>query len=429
MSLLDHCLQDERDLSGPLPAGRVVRMSLGVLDALAAAHDAGVVHRDVKPHNVLVDGRDAPRLTDFGVATDPQAHGLTRTGAIMGTLAYMAPEQRIRARRVDGRSDIYAVGAMIYALCTGADSTELDHPDGRDSRLGALPAALVNFVEKATRRRAEQRQASAREAFEELEELATHQPDRPKPRPLRAPREARSTGVTMDLDAMAGMDGHTSPTLGPKPSAPTVADAQAATVQREAEPELQQPFNARPDEPSPGRPIWQLGLGPLVVSLPATLVAAVVGVRLIDEMAMPAPSTVPEAPAPAPGPLPVPGAIPVLEPIPMPEPIPAPEPILEPAPVPATAPRPAPAPVEPEPAAPDAAIRSDVHIGSIPLGATVSIDGTPAGTTPWNGQLPPGAHRLAFRHGDLKRVARLKVENDREVHFCWDLSIGGPCPR
>jgi hypothetical protein len=85
---------------------------------LAAAHDAGVIHRDLKPGNVLVGERSAVKIIDFGLAKATHAEGLTATGMLMGTPHYMAPEQ-IRGKVVDARADIYALGALAYHLVTG----------------------------------------------------------------------------------------------------------------------------------------------------------------------------------------------------------------------------------------------------------------------------------------------------------------------
>jgi uncharacterized Tic20 family protein len=89
--------------------------------ALQYAHDQGVVHRDLKPENILVDAQGAPHLVDFGLAkiAAPGYESLTATGAALGTLHYMAPEQVEGARRIDHRADIYALGVIIYELLTG----------------------------------------------------------------------------------------------------------------------------------------------------------------------------------------------------------------------------------------------------------------------------------------------------------------------
>ena len=110
---------------GALPPGRALDLLAQIADGLAAAHAAGVVHRDLKPDNVLVvpaaGGGDLVKLLDFGVAklTDPEADGLeTAAGQVMGTPAYMSPEQATGAA-VDARTDIYALGAIMYELFTG----------------------------------------------------------------------------------------------------------------------------------------------------------------------------------------------------------------------------------------------------------------------------------------------------------------------
>ncbi len=436
MSLLDHSLQDELAERGHLPAGRVVRMSLGVLEALHAAHEAGIVHRDVKPDNVLVDERDAPRLTDFGIATDPDAQGLTRTGAIMGTLAYMAPEQRASARRVDARADLYAVGAMVYALCTGADSTELDHPDDRAKRLGALPSALVPFVDRCTRRRPEERFLSAKEALEELQDIASQLPDKPRPEAWRKGGEDRPTGVTMDLDALGATEGHTGPTLRPgrdavdRAEAPTAADPDAATVQRQQETELLAPVDvgARP-VPAPAswwlRPVGASALLLLMLS-GAMLWTSTPRMGRSDEVA--------PVPSPPPEPAPIPVAAPAPEPVPAPEPAPeapVPAPAPTPLPVPTAAPAPPPPPEPPPTPVAEAPTgpTGSVSIMALPP-ATLTIDAKRVGSTPFRGELPVGRHELLLDDGAGHTHSHvLFVEEGRNPGFCWDLPNDAPCPR
>ena len=101
---------------GPMPPRLAVEATLPVLDALAFAHQAGVVHRDVKPQNVLLTSEGLPKLTDFGIARIESEDSRTRTAAVMGTWTYMPPEQRKSAKDTDLRADLYAVGAMLWAL-------------------------------------------------------------------------------------------------------------------------------------------------------------------------------------------------------------------------------------------------------------------------------------------------------------------------
>ncbi|HEU5058666.1 MAG TPA: serine/threonine-protein kinase, partial [Kofleriaceae bacterium] len=97
---------------GPLPPAEVRRVGAALCRALSVAHAAGVIHRDVKPSNVLIDAAEGIRLADFGIATFTDAE-LTVTGVTVGTPAYMAPEQ-LRGGAVNARSDLYAVGATLF---------------------------------------------------------------------------------------------------------------------------------------------------------------------------------------------------------------------------------------------------------------------------------------------------------------------------
>jgi eukaryotic-like serine/threonine-protein kinase len=112
-------LKELVEREGPLPVDRALALVHQVARGLAFAHDHGVVHRDVKPHNVLIDEEGVAKVTDFGIARslDP-ADGLTETGTLLGTSEYIAPEQASGAR-VDERSDQYSLAAVLYELLTG----------------------------------------------------------------------------------------------------------------------------------------------------------------------------------------------------------------------------------------------------------------------------------------------------------------------
>jgi serine/threonine-protein kinase len=104
---------------GPLEPTRAAALGCGVARALAAAHERGIVHRDVKSQNVIVGEDGRPRVADFGVARAPGSQELTESGAFVGTGTYIAPEQA-RGLRVDGAADVYALGVVLYELLTGA---------------------------------------------------------------------------------------------------------------------------------------------------------------------------------------------------------------------------------------------------------------------------------------------------------------------
>jgi serine/threonine-protein kinase len=112
---------------GPMAPAQVRAIIGQVLDALAAAHGAGVVHRDVKPQNVLLGAEARVKVIDFGLAFAAHMQALTATGLIMGTPEYMSPEQ-IRGEPVDARADLYATGCLTQFLLTGAPPFTADSP-------------------------------------------------------------------------------------------------------------------------------------------------------------------------------------------------------------------------------------------------------------------------------------------------------------
>ncbi|MFD9356735.1 protein kinase [Streptomyces sp. NPDC060031] len=115
-------LVDGRPLAtagGPAAVEDVVRWAVQICEGLAAAHGAGVIHRDIKPGNVLLTRAGRIKICDFGIARQSGSQGLTTTGSVTGTPAYMSPEQA-RGEEIDARSDLYGLGCLLYELLTGA---------------------------------------------------------------------------------------------------------------------------------------------------------------------------------------------------------------------------------------------------------------------------------------------------------------------
>jgi len=166
-----------------LPVAEVLRTLARVAQALAHAHTQGVVHRDVKPANVMIDAESGTvKVTDFGIARITDACR-TRTGLVLGTPSFMSPEQ-MAGRRVDGRSDLYSLGVMLFQMLTGAlphrseSMAQLMNqiandtaPDVRTLR-PELPEALANVVALALEKRVEVRYADGSQMAADLLEVA-----------------------------------------------------------------------------------------------------------------------------------------------------------------------------------------------------------------------------------------------------------------
>src|SRR3954470_16724135 len=112
-------LKELLERNGRLPVRRAIELALEIARALAFAHQQGLVHRDVKPQNVLLNGDGEAKVTDFGIARSLDVqHGMTQTGTVLGTSDYIAPEQA-QGQRVDEHTDVYSLGVVVYELLTG----------------------------------------------------------------------------------------------------------------------------------------------------------------------------------------------------------------------------------------------------------------------------------------------------------------------
>ncbi len=163
-------LADKLQASGPMSPRAATMMTLDVLEALAFAHERGVVHRDVKPDNILLGSDGRARLCDFGIARIARTTRFrhTLTGAVLGSYAYMAPEQRVNAHEVGPPADLYAVGCTLYALLTASTPTDLFLADASSPRWSDIPPELRPILQRSTRAAPRDRHADTHELTRDL---------------------------------------------------------------------------------------------------------------------------------------------------------------------------------------------------------------------------------------------------------------------
>ena len=197
--------------SGPIPFRKAIAVAAQVADALARAHEIGVVHRDLKPDNLMVSVDGAAKVLDFGLAKllaiDPPPDSSASTsissdGAVMGTLGYMSPEQA-NGEKLDFRSDQFSFGSVLYEMVTGAPAFQKktraetaaailrDEPERIVSRMLQAPAPFVWIVERCLAKDPKQRYASTRDLARDLaavrDRLADAHVSQSEPRPSNLP--------------------------------------------------------------------------------------------------------------------------------------------------------------------------------------------------------------------------------------------------
>lgn len=179
-------LQKRLDRRGPLPTVEILRIGNQVAAGLAAAHEQGLVHRDIKPENILLEeGVERVTITDFGLARAVDDASVTRDGTIAGTPQYMSPEQAC-GDSVDQRSDLFSLGSVLYAMCTGRPPFRAETSYGVMRRISDLdpiqirelnpdiPQWLCDIIQRLMSKQTTDRFESALEVHQLLEGCLSH---------------------------------------------------------------------------------------------------------------------------------------------------------------------------------------------------------------------------------------------------------------
>ncbi len=305
---VDMRLIEGRDLQailgqGPLDPARAVTIVEQVAKALQAAHNVGLVHRDVKPSNVLVAEYDFAYLIDFGIARGVDQTGLTNTGSMIGTWAYMAPE-RFGSGSADARADIYALACVLHECLTGSQpfpgnsleqqvTAHLTVPPPRPSvaRRG-VPQTFDNVIAKGMAKDPEQRYRTTLELADAARSAATTPiprlppPPPPEPQTQRFAAPPRRQVPTYPL----GNRPEQLPTHRLTPPPPDQPPTQRAAVAGgQGQPPATSPGQATPDQPAePGPPSHRRRLAVIGALFAVVLLAAVTGVVLLVTREKPA---------------------------------------------------------------------------------------------------------------------------------------------
>jgi len=197
-------------MSGQLGVGTAVNIAKQVCEGLAEAHHMGIIHRDLKSSNIMIDRDGNVRIMDFGIARSLKVKGITGAGVMIGTLEYMSPEQ-VEGKEVDQRSDIYSLGVILYEMVTGRVPFEGDSPftigvkhkselpkDPKELN-GQLPDDLSRLILKCREKTKEKRYQNAEEVHAELEKIEKGIPTAELEISKRKPLTSKEITVTFGL--------------------------------------------------------------------------------------------------------------------------------------------------------------------------------------------------------------------------------------
>ncbi|GCE25609.1 hypothetical protein KDA_10930 [Dictyobacter alpinus] len=226
---------------GPMDPLRAINYARQIAEGLDSAYKQGVVHRDIKPQNILINSKDNVKITDFGLARAQDTVTLTHTNVFMGTAYYISPEQAENGRLADTRSDLYSVATVLFEMLAGQPPYEgetavdivIKHLNEKVPSIlrlrPDLPPEMDTFMQKALAKSPANRFATPQDFIAALEQLiqllptASHPPDKsiegPKPPPLPPPsKEGRvvviASGHTIPLHGDKMVVGRQDPTLG-----------------------------------------------------------------------------------------------------------------------------------------------------------------------------------------------------------------------
>jgi serine/threonine protein kinase/tetratricopeptide (TPR) repeat protein len=195
---------------GQLPVGKAVSIARQVADGLNEAHRQGVIHRDLKPRNVIIDREGNARIMDFGIARSLKSKGVTEKGIMVGTPEYMSPEQT-ESRDVDQRSDIYSLGILLFEMLTGrlpfegetpisvAIKQKTETPPRPEAFNPRIPEDLSRLILKCMEKDPANRFQSAEEVVSALDVIEKELPTTETTAPRRKPTTSREVTVTLGL--------------------------------------------------------------------------------------------------------------------------------------------------------------------------------------------------------------------------------------